>query len=57
MKKVQELEGRVKVHVEKLRDRFLEIKGTGEVMNVMAATSALTLGELDGCGVERGSVC
>lgn len=48
MKKVQELEGRVKVHVEKLRDRFLEIKGTGEVMNVMAATSALTLDVISG---------
>ena len=45
MRKVQELEGRVRGHVEKLRGRVEKVRGTGEVVNLMAAMSALTLGE------------
>lgn len=45
LKKVRELEGRVKVHVEKLRRVLLGFGERGEVCDLSAAMSAVTLGK------------
>lgn len=45
LKKVRELEGRVKVHVEKLRKVVLGFGEREEVCNLSAAMSAVTLGK------------
>ena len=44
MKKVRELEGRVRVHIERMKDVLGAAGRTGEVVNLFSLTSALTMG-------------